>query len=151
MSRHLFFSGALSSANEFEMAQLKVDPSFKFRNVRIERVAIKGLKVTGTAPDIIPSATHFHLLISGSGNSTLGDSNFIVRPLNDNMPGWPVPMGNEKWLNVDYNPPVKIISSQNDLYTPIIEVRLLSETGTFLNTTTELTNSATYAVWLILD
>jgi len=91
------------------------------------------------------------LSITGSGNSTLGDSNFIVRSLSDNLPGWPVPMGNEKFLNVDYNPPVKVISSQNELYTPILEVRLLSETGTLLNTTTELTNGATYAIWLFLD
>lgn len=151
MSRHLFFSGSLSSNNEFAVAQLKIDPSFKFRNVRIERVIIKGLKISGTAPDCIPSASHFHLSITGSGNSTLGDSNFIVRSLSDNLPGWPVPMGNEKFLNVDYNPPVKVISSQNELYTPILEVRLLSETGTLLNTTTELTNGATYAIWLFLD
>lgn len=149
MSRHLFFTGELNSSNEFPVSQIKIDNSFNFKNLHLVRIVVKGLKISGTAPDCIPSATHFHLVVGGPGNAQLGNANFIVRSLDDNLPGWPVPMGNEKFLDVEYRAPIAIVHSDVPIHIPILNLSLVNENGSLLNTTTELTNGATYAVWLI--
>jgi len=148
---NVFLSGELNSSNVFPEVKFRLDKSLIIKNVYITRLVINGLKISGTAPDCIPSSSHFHLNVTDESGSDIGRSDFVLREINDTIPGFPIPMSNEKFLNLDFNPPVKIAETRGNASRRTIGIKFTNDSSALLSTTTELTNGARYALWLIIE
>jgi len=145
-----FFNGTLDSANKFADNIQNFQEKHSISKIELFQLIIKGVSVTGTAPNVIPAATFFFLNLDCNGQPLYSDRKVIRTGTTELDMGIPIPFKNEKTNLFFWDQPLVLFENKiqgADIKSRNLTLKFRNSSADFLSTTTELTSGAEYAVW----